>query len=388
MWLQDFRLWAKAELYQSITVYSRMRYYHTENRSARDYTGEEDGIYGPYLDMCYIKADLRPKCDIPFDISVGRQYMKTGRGIVYSNVHDGIQIKGNISPSLVFKTFGSKTKPHDRNLDYSAPGYKKKNKRYFWSTEFAYNGIKNHVFYTYMLHQRDHSWEEPEDGLQDYHYNSQYYGLGASGEPMQSFKYWAEVTKQYGHTYTDARQVPLRKAAVDAWAYNVGGKYRLDMVTHPAFELETAFGSGDKDRQRVTNARRGNLYGNDNNFLYFGTFSAGYAFMPRLSNMFVYKAAVSMQPFERIKFLNLDKIGIGAKYYFYHKHRTNGGIYDVEANQSEKFIGQEMDFYLYWKIRHNLYSSVRYGIFFPGKAYSTEADNKSKYLLASLTLIF
>jgi len=387
LWLQDFRGWLKTEFnHKMLTIYARGRYYHSENRTSEDYTGEQDDLYGPYLDMLYATFNLSRK-GVPFKTTVGRQYVKLGRGIVYSDVHDGIKIEADLPLNLSLKTFGVRTKPHDANLDYSAPQYKKEHKRFFWGTELAYRGIKNNVLYGYTLLQRDRSLVEPQE-RQKYRYNSQYYGLGASGEPVKDGKYWVEIIKEYGNTYCDILQTNREKCGIDAWAYNAGGKYRLDMTTHPTFEIETAFGSGDSDRERVTNTLRGNALGDDNNFLYYGTYAAGYAFMPRLSNMFIYKAGFSMVPFEKAKILNLNQLGVGAKYYLYHKHKKDGGIYDVEATEEERFLGTEIDLFIYWKAYHNCYSSVRYGVFYPGDAYPAGNQEKSEYFLARMTILF
>jgi len=388
MFLHDFRLWAKMELYQTFTTYARIRYYHVERDEAADYTSDKDGLYGPYLDMCYAIYDLKPKHNIPFNITAGRQQLKVGRGIAYSDVHDGVQIESVVNKLWLLKAFASRTKPHDRNIDYSVPDYKRQNDRRFWALEAAYTGIEKKVIYAYSLLQRDRTDKNTEDTAQDYDYDSEYYGIGVVGEPADNIKYWAEAIKEYGETHNDTSQTTNAKADVDAWAYNIGGKYRFNSRMHPVIEAETSFGSGDKDRQRVTNTTNGNISGDDDAFSYFGTFSAGYAFMPRLSNMFIHKAAFSLKPFEEHKKFKLNEIAVGGKYYFYHKHKSTGGIYDTDATVNQRFIGQEVDLYLYWKLRKDLYYSMRYGIFFPGSAYPNEANRRSEYLQIRMTYLF
>lgn len=388
IFLQDLRVWVRAELYRTISSYFRLELYQLEKETSIDYTGTTDGLYGPKIDMLYLKADLMPRFKIPAEATIGRQYFKLGRGITYSDVHDGVLAKGNIGPDWIVQGFVSRNKPHDHNLDYSAPNYKRDHRRIFLGNEIAYKGIENHVIYAYSLFQRDLSQEQPEDGVQNYHYNSQYYGLGASGMPANRLKYWVEIIKENGHSYTDARRLYHRKSSIDAWAYNAGTKYSFDSPIAPILELETAYGSGDRDRRSVTNAFGGNIFKDDNNFSYYGSYYAGYAFAPRLSNLFIHKAAFSLQPLKSLKIEHVDNIAIGAKYYLYHKDRSAGGIYDTEATIKKKFVGQEVDLYFYWKMYHNLYYSMRYGIFFPGTAYPDETDDWSRYFLARLTMTF
>ena len=391
MTLQDLRLWARADLYQTFIAYGRMQYYHAMYQTSADYAGKNDGIYGPYVDMLYVKCDLMSRFKIPFEATVGRQYLKLGRGIAYNDVHDGIYLKADPIPEITFQTFGSRNKPHDHNIDYSVPGYKRKQRRWFWGSEVAYKGLNRHVFYSYYLLQRDSSGEKPEDPAQKYRYQSQYCGAGVSGMPTDNFTYWGEIIKGNGYTFTDVRRGDNihRKSSIDSWAYNVGGKYRFDLKPEPVFELETAYGSGDRDRASVTNTIGGNIYKDDNNFSYFGAYYSGYALMPRLSNIYIHKAACSFKPFKVLPVIdNIKEIAVGGKYYFYHKDRSAGGIYDDEATLKEKYVGQEVNLYLYWKIYHNLFYSMRYGLFFPGSAYPKETDAPSTYFFARMTMTF
>lgn len=83
-----------------------------------------------------------------------------------------------------------------------------------------------------------------------------------------------------------------------------------------------------------------------------------------------------------------DKLMLGSKYYYYRKDKASGGIYDTDATQSFKDIGQEINFYLYFNPNKTLNYKFRYGIFFPGKAYPDSANDPSYYLLIQQTINF
>ena len=211
--------------------------------------------------------------------------------------------------------------------------------------------------------------------------------MGLSGKVSSSFSYWGEFIKEYGRSYADAAETSLKRCDIDAWAFDAGAKYKFDFYSHPVLEAEVAYGSGDEDRNRVTNTSGGNINGDDTNFLYFGTFNAGYALSPRLSNLYIYKVAVSFKPFEKISFIK-DNIALGLKFFVYKKDKKEGGIYDIDATEPENDVGEEFDFFLHWRMRPNLYLTAKYGIFFPGDAYTIENKDSSEYSYMRLRYLF
>jgi hypothetical protein len=295
----------------------------------------------------------------------------------------------------MFKTFFSRTKPHEDNLDYSIPGYDKEGHKNFYGLELAYIESLRIVPYFYFLLQYDHSEEEPEDATQDYTYNSHYFGLGVSGETpseLTNLDWWLEVIKEQGKSYTDAPSVNLEESNIDAWAGVIGCEYKkhfflnpyLDL--NPSFELEYAYGSGDKDRTSVTNTDGGNLNGGDKNFLYYGYYFAGYALNPRLSNIHIYRIGLSINPLMNNE--TREKFALGTKFYIYRKDKEAGGIYDTDASKVSKDIGKEINFYFYWNVTPKVTWGARYGRFFAGHAYADATDDDSQYAYTNFTISF
>lgn len=383
-WLYEVRLWAKMLFFNKHSAYMRIKdSYTTRKASSVLYTGIGDDYDGPKLDMAYAQTKLSLK-DHPLSLTAGRQYLYIGRGIAYRDVHDGIKITLE-TPRFFYKGFASHTLPDEDNIDTSLPEYDKKGDRAFYGLEAGYLGFPQGALYGYYLFQKDLAPDHfPGDG-QTYNYDSQYIGCGFEGT-LGEIGYAGEIIREKGKSYNDSTQNPTNND-INAWAYMVNANYIFKTITHPFVELEYALGSGDPDRSDVVETKAGgNVYGDDKNFLYFGTYYAGYALSPRLSNMQIYKAHLALTPFEKFKIG--EKIIFGVKYFFYRKDRAEGGIYDSDATNPYKDIGQEINGYLYWNLTPRLSWSFRYGVFYPGKAYHPEINSNTKYLSTQLTYKF
>jgi hypothetical protein len=352
----------------------------------KDPSDAENGVEnfdyeGMLLDMGYINLDFAPL----FNLRAGRQYMRLGRGIAYNNVHDGIEFSSSYS-KFDAKVFVSTTKRGEDNIDYSVPGYDREADRNFVGVETNILTIPGHRPYAYVLVEEDYSKEEPDDVTYEYDYDGTYIGLGSRGQLIKDMRYWIEVIRETGNSYrydnTSSRE------EIKAWALDIGASYYWNIDSHPVFTLEYAYGSGDADRQNVTNTVDGNTADDDTNFLYFGYYPGGYALAPRLSNIRVFGIGASFKPLELLKEKAADfgDFQVGTKCYAYRKDKADGGISDVDATQTNKDIGYELDVYASWRILSDLMWSLQYGNFHPGKAYPNK-DNEN-YLYTNLVLSF
>lgn len=379
----DTRLWMKAYLmpppdsdYKNRhSFYLRLKDLYITERP-EDTAGGYDHD-GPHLDYAYAILDLRP-----FWLEIGRHYLSLGRGIAYSDVGDGIQMTF-LHKNWKLKALVSRSLPHQDNIDTSIPGYSKESARSFYGIEAAHRLTLKQTLYGFWLLQRDFSDSNPIDTAHTYTYNSQYFGLGAQGKLPLNIDYWVELIHESGKSYIfDSNE----KKNVSAWGLNLGISYDWQITGKPEFSLEYAFGSGDSDRTNVTDTQFGNTLGQDKNFLYFGYIPTGYALSPRLSNIHLYRIGATCVPFEKSPFFKKLKFGIN--YYRYYKDKSEGGIYDPDANVSSSDIGSEIDLELSWQISSELRWILQYGHFFPGGAYSSSNNDSDKYLSLSLTLTF
>jgi len=166
----------------------------------------------------------------------------------------------------------------------------------------------------------------------------------------------------------------------------VGINYRSSWAMRPEFTLGFAYGSGDRDRVRVTNTEDGNLKGQDHNFLPFGVYPAGIALSPTLSNILILKVGSTFHPF--VNFWRFKDLILGAEAFFYWKFAPKGGIYDIEATRTGVEVGQEFDLSFEWEIISDITLSADYGVFLPGNAFPIETDDLETYLTTSFTFSF
>lgn len=358
------------------TIYAQFRNFYISRWPNEEQPAVQDDNNGPHVDLLYLDLDLQYA-----NLRVGRQYLALGQGISYLNVHDGIQLKSKLQ-EWEGAGFVATTLPYEENIDFSVPGFDKKSERYFVGTELAWIPTERWRFYGYFLAQKDESNPDPATG-QDFAYDSQYWSLGTTLSDFHGFSSWGEYILESGSSAvfgTNDRNPVL------AQAFNLGLRYEFSWLTHPDFTLEYAYGSGDKDRVNVTNTEGGNRNGEDHNFLSFGYYPAGYALSPTLSNIQILALKSSVRPLEKV--WQLKKFTIGVNGYFYWKDEVKGGIYDPDATQKGRTIGQEVDFTLYWPVLSDVIVSVRYGMFFPGSAYPATSDDPENYLSSTLTFSF
>ena len=150
----------------------------------------------------------------------------------------------------------------------------------------------------------------------------------------------------------------------------------------PALILQYAYGSGDKHRTDYTSPTRpGTAEGDDTGFMYFGTFSGGFALKPVLANIHILRGGFSFSPF--------DKMSLGAKYAYYMKDKKDSPIGSNEGTTAESFIGQGVDVSFRWQIFYDLSVYVNYGLFLPGDAFETsegEKEGNRNFIMAGMNL--
>ncbi|MDB4303268.1 alginate export family protein [Desulfosarcina sp.] len=383
-WSFDTRLWLKAiyrpsgEVFSDhqYSLYVRVKDLFTEERPENTAGGYDHD--GPHLDYAYVTAEISQ-----FEMSVGRKYYSIGRGIAYSDVHDGVEGLFRFDDWYVM-VLGTHTLPHEDNIDLSVPGGNKESDRYFWGVEASYSGIPSHRIYSYFLMQRDFSDERPEDSLHNYTYDSEYIGVGCEGYLPLDIKYWAEIIRESGSSYI---YEPRSSQDVSAWAGDFGLSYEWeDVYAEPFFTFEYGFSTGDASRVSVTDTQNGNLAGKDTNFMYFGYLPTGNVLSPRLSNLHFLKWGVSLTPFEY--FHALRNCIIDIDFFQFFKYHSAGGMYDTDATAANNDIGREIDITLSWDIFSDLSLVLEYGHFMPGDAYPALTDDAEDYFSVSTVFTF
>lgn len=375
----DFRVWMTGAWLKDgekrHSFYLRVKDLYSENRTeGLRWNSDHEGTKVDYAYWTFRKS--------PWKVEVGRKYFQIGRGLAYSNVHDGVQVNFGKAPwnlGLIL----TQSLPSEDSLDTSLPGFDQHHQRQFAALGLGYGGIQHHQPYLFVLLQQDQSEEDPDEIHQEYRYDSQYLGLGSKGQLSENISYWSEAIYQTGRSF---RFDDNTKADIRAWAVDAGVQFTPSWVFDPEFTFAYAFGSGDADRNDVTNTINGNTRGDDESFHYFGYLDTGYALAPRLSNLHVYRAGVVFNSWSRNPLL--EQMRLEVEGLWFRKDEAIGAISDIEATESSRDVGKELDVTLSWPIFSDLSCAVEYGHFWPGEAFPVTTRDSEQYLGLSLTLSF
>lgn len=373
------RLWGKVYLWDNAFLYLRVKnsYLGTTTTEGIYDTVESDNVAD--LDLSFISSKFKNGAIV---VSAGRKFYSMGTGVVLNGRGDGGEISiytSFLSINLLGLYTGLLLKDNnpyglsDRDLSDGA-------KRTFAGATASVD-FWNQKLYIFGLAQIDNG---KEDEILKSRYNSQYYGLGLEGV-LGDLSYFAEFIAQQGKSYIYGSD---EKSSIKAFAINSGLDYFLTLPLNPAISLQYSFGSGDKYRNSVKSPTRPmGATGDDSGFIYFGTFSGGYALKPYLSNIHVFKAGFSFTPLSWSDVFYLKKMSLGAKYLYYVKDKKEAPIAQGEANLPESFIGQGIDLSLRWQIFYDLSAYINYGLFMPGDAYNSTEGNRN-FIMCGANLSF
>ncbi len=374
-------------------VYVRMRAEYLDWSEGDNPTGtREDAWERPDIDQAFYTLHIdslacpnKESAARPWHLgaTVGRQFIYLGTGMTYQQVNDGVVLSGNWM-DLDFMGFAAKTQFPQRNLDRS-PQVAENMDRHFFGGQVSYR-FGNHVPYVFGLVQQDYSPERPEV-LQEFDYDSDYFGVGIRGAITPTIGYFGEYVHEWGGSFADIGLAPRNsREDIDADAANCGVRWLPDVWSHPRVEGQWTYGSGDKDRERPSDTTLGNTAGTDDTgFNGFGFVLTGYSLAPRVSNLHIFRAGAAFHPFEKCEALH--EFEFGANYYYFIKSNEDGGISDFRATVHDDNVGQEVDLYVNYRALSDLSAQIRYGKFFTGDAYTDDSAERDFFLL-SLTVMF
>lgn len=368
----SFVLWSRVSLDRGThEFFARTRMTYEYYNEGDEFDLQEDHI-GPNLERGWYQVNVGRALGIwqpsdPWDLSVkvGRQSVVFGTGYALDLPVDGVTFSTSLH-DVRFRGLFSRTLPSFPNIDSSEPVNGDGARRLF-GFEVSYEGWENHRPFAYALWNDDFTNEVPNDPLQNYAYDSQYWGFGIQGELARNLAYWAEGVFETGQSFGDGDFI--RRDDIQAWGWDVGFEYFWDIPVRPRISAEYMFASGDADRFfSPTNAFGGNTSGLDQSFIGFGYRDTGIAFAPALSNLHVFRLGGSVLPFREIE--QLREFELGTNWFLYLKHHRFAAISDPTADLNDHYVGWEMDYFANWRIASDLSWTVRWGVFFPGDAFS------------------
>ncbi|HNR89936.1 MAG TPA: alginate export family protein [Spirochaetota bacterium] len=379
------KLWIKSTLWGKSYVYVRGKdqYYHIlkhDGIGIRE-AGGSDGIKlnenKVDLDVGYLAVSTD---DNMLQVYAGRKFFILGSGLALNGRGDGIQVDLNTSVADV-RVFGMYTgllqkdfNPYGLSDEDIAVGAR----RYF-AGSMVQRTLWNQTLYLFAMAQLD-------NGRQQFirsRYNSQYYGIGLKGVITDSVEYFGEFVYESGESYLKGKN---EKRNVNAAAAQAGVNWYLPLPLEPVFMVQYAYGSGDEDRYDCASPTA-NQAGEDNGFIYFGTFLGGYALRPLLSNLHIARGGFSLSPFSWSESRFLRRMNVTAKYSYYMKDKPKGVINYNEAPLEETEVGHGADASFRWRIFYDLSIFVNYAMFFPGKAY-VEGEKNRQFIQGGCNFIF
>jgi hypothetical protein len=385
----DWRIWSRLNLDRGAhDFYVRTRFSYLDFNSGDAYDGNDDDWEAPNLERGFYQFDLARALTAyggspgPANIrfKVGRDLVQFGTGLAMWQVLDHVAVTGTLKDweltGLVGRTVGSQF-----DIDLQRPI--ERTRRAFYGAQLRYTGFERHRPFGYVLWQADHNTESYPTPLQGWDYDSFYAGLGSTGELVKRLYYSTELVYESGNSYGD--YPPFRRGDVDAWAYDAELRYLFDHRLRPSISAEYLVASGDDDRYgSPTSASMGGTDHDDTSFIGFGYRDTGLSFAPRLSNVHMWRTGASFFPFaERGVF---DKLELGSSWYLFYKNQREGAVSDPTADSASAYLGWEMDYYANWEITTDLSWTVRYGLFFPGDAFSDQTTRT--FVLTGVTWSF
>lgn len=387
----ELYLWASFNADRGIHEgYVRMRTSYDDWNSGDSDNGNDDDLDGPNLDRGWYQFDLGKALrgyelyDAPWDLRIkgGRDLVRTGTGYAIDLPLDHLQLQGEWLDFETTFIYG-RTPLSTENIDRSRPVADHSDRRFFILEE-RYKGWDRHEPFVYIAWQNDKTGEDPPDYLQNYDYDSRYIGFGMEGELVDNLRYSTEWVLERGHSYGDRRY--MHRDEIKAWGFDQRLDYYFRHKTKPVLTLEYMFASGDKNRLgSPTNAEGGNTVDHvDSSFVAFGFRDTGISLAPRLSNMHIWRLGGSFQPFPDVE--ALKDLELGSDWYLFAKHRRDAAISDGLADRQSSYVGWEMDYFANYRIFSDLSWTVRYGVFFPGKAFTDQTTRT--FLLTGITWSF
>ncbi|HOA75693.1 MAG TPA: alginate export family protein [Phycisphaerae bacterium] len=375
----DLRLWSSLGLDEGAHYFYARLKMQWQDFNHGDGFDDEDDFVGPDLDRGFYEFNLGralrayrgDEVENNLRLKVGRDFVDFGTGFALSLPLDQVRLTADLG-KLEIQGLAATTIRSSNDIDLSRPNAGD-SERNFWGAQVRYKGFKKHQPFAYFFYNEDQHREAWYSLLNNFDYDSWYVGLGSVGELVRNLRYHTEWVIEGGRSYIYRRSLleENRRAAIQAWAVDFGLDYLTQWPMHPNFSGEYMFASGDPDRWgSPTNVIGGNRKGNDNSFSGFGYRYTGLAFAPRLSNIHIWRAGAAFLPLEKLR--GFEQFELGTDWFLYAKNRSHGAVSDYTADEASGYLGWEMDYFANWRITSDLSWTIRFGSFFPGRAFSDQ----------------
>lgn len=403
----DTRLWAQFTM-GGHEAYGRLRFNYLDFNTGDSFDGRGDNLEEPIGDRYWYRFDFRSarmsetgeRPEDNFTFQVGRQFVNWGAGLTLSedlySVVAGLELYSVEVKGLIGLT--PSTGPVD--FDSSRPGFDTDVDRQFIGAMFTFTGLDRHRPYIFILDQQDQNDRDRQTFFvlgtpypTRFMYDSQYVGIGSSGELTTELFYQTEFVHQSGRSVSSSisaggAPVPQTEESIDAWGATARMIYspRWGQPNGVRFDWELLLASGDDDRQHTSNTFGGNRSGTDDNaFNALGYANTGLVLGPNFSNVFALRMGASTTPWRGQGIF--DRMRVGVDGYLLHKLDADAPV-SFPTTVGERFLGAEFDFFVDWQLASDLSLDVRYGLFLPGDAMPAGNDETRHFFYAGVNYAF
>ncbi len=344
-------------------------------------------------------------------INAGRAFYKLGRGLLFANFADGAEYNGSFKHFIVkgqalysgqysgctisiggCATTGDivQKSPYDivpgRPADANLPDA---GKRLFLSTEIQSQQLYGSSAYFVAMYSRDMNRDASTGATNKgnyYSFDPLYLGLGLSGFIVTPrLRYLSEFIYETGRTFDKTNQA----VGISAWGLTADVNYSLPWLENllkPGLTLQYATGSGRGSSGTNPNNPSQESTGTDNNFYYFGVYSAGLALKPKLANLHIIRLGVQFKPLHAYYWGR--NLMLALKYSYYLKGNAAASISDNDAKLAKSVVGQGIDVQLVWDFRSDVKLFYAYGAFLPSEAYDAATAKTLQTHIISLNFLF
>lgn len=409
----DSRWYARAELDGVHRFYGRIRLWYNEWDSNNvPAPPNEDGWTVPIGELYWYELDLGgamvngggKRSDLDLKLRGGRQYIVWGQGLTLSTYMYAGTFDWNIGQVNIQGLAGVTSGNDTIDYDTSRPGYDTDTDRAYYGLKAEWRRGQDLVPYCFALLQQDGNAGQTDDLLEgfapggggyptEFDYESQYYGLGATGSLGRNWQWRAEGVYETGTTLSSSISpsgavLPQVEDDISAWAGVVGLQRGFDDRAQTRFDLQAILGSGDAGRLDSGNTFGGPQPGqvdkefNSNGFLY-----TGYVFAPSPANLWTNSLGLSGNWLSQWRAFRDMRLGVTG--FTYMRLDSEAPITAFVDKGGSSWVGWELDASIDWRILSDVNLQVLYGAFFPNEEiFPDNQEDLRQFIYGGVTYAF
>ena len=371
----------------------------------------------------------------PLSVKVGRQYLNYGTGFIISDKEkfwnfdaakavldfypwtlDLVYAKLAENTTRYFQTADSPTAVYNTRADWNLYGANLAYAADFWNVEAYIFGTKNTsdeggyaIGTAYTSYTNGTGFADAGGRLSPTSIEPSVAGIRADIRPIEQLDIWGEVVYEWGSAGSiinwvdpaanapalpgDQTDYTGEKIGISALAVDCGATYTFDWTWEPALTLAYTYASGEDNNVLTENdldstGDRIRDWDTTTHAFYplFGYDYYGYAFSPRVSNIHIFNAGLSLLPLENVEIVldyyhyaqvkhQQNELGAAADLYpVVGNHWLDNGGVSAPTSGKSKDLGNEIDVVVNYDYSEDLSCQLVLAYFMPGGAFDDVTD--------------